>query len=78
MKKNYISFLNVARKYNYNCVYIFHTLYPEKSIWSILSQTNIFNIFPATVSINSVKKILENACIGKKKQIYPTEISLDK
>ena len=31
--KKFISFLTVARKYNYNCVYIFHKLYPEKSIW---------------------------------------------
>ena len=24
-------FLTVARKFNYTCVYIFHTIYPEKS-----------------------------------------------
>ena len=70
--KKFISFLTVARKYNYNCVYIFHTLYPEKSIWrTILSQTNIFNIFPATVLINSVKKSLENACIQKTSKYIP-------
>ena len=67
-----ISFLTVARKYNYNCVNIFHMLYPEKSIWrTILSQTKIFNIFPATVSINSIKKILENACIQKTSKYIP-------
>ena len=70
--KKFISFLTVARKYNYNCVYIFQTLYPKKSIWrTILSQTNIFNIFPATVLINSVKKILENACIRKTSNYIP-------
>ena len=57
---------------NYNCVHIFHTLYPKNSIWqTILSQTNILNIFPATVSINSVKKILENACIQKTSKYIP-------
>ena len=52
----FTSFLTVARKYKYNCVYIFHTIYPEKAIWrTILSQTYIFNIFPTTVSLNSVR-----------------------
>ena len=55
--KKFASFLTVARKYNYNCVYAFHTIYTEKSNWkTILSQTNIFNIFPASVPISSVKK----------------------
>ena len=62
--KKFVSFLTVARKYNYNCIYIFHTIYPEKSNWrSIISKTNIFNIFPASVSLSMVKKILESACI---------------
>ena len=38
---------------------------------TILSQTNIFNIFPATVLINSVKKIMENACIRKTSEYIP-------
>ena len=71
--KKFISFLTDAHKYNYNCVYIFHTyIFPEKSIWrTTLSKTNIFNIFPATVSINSVKKILGNACIRKTSKYIP-------
>ena len=28
--KKFVSFLTVAQKYSYNCVYIFHTIYPEK------------------------------------------------
>ena len=44
--KKFVSFLTVARKYSYNCVYIFHTIYPEKSNWrTILSQTNILIFF---------------------------------
>ena len=31
--KKFASFLTVARKYNYNCIYIFHTIYPEKANW---------------------------------------------
>ena len=65
-------FLTVTRKYNYNCVYIFHNVFPEKSNWTlILSQTDIFNIFPASVPINSVRKILEGACSRKIKTCIP-------
>ena len=70
--KKFVSFLTVARKDSYNCVYIFHTIYPEKSGWrTILSQTNIFNIFPASVSLNMVKKILEGVCIRKTSKYIP-------
>ena len=70
--KKFASFLTVARKYNYNCVYIFHTIYPEKANWrTILSQTNIYNIFPATVPLNSVRKILEGTCIRKTSKYIP-------
>ena len=70
--KKLVSFLTVARKYSYNCVYIFHTIYPEKSNWrTILSQTNIFNIFSASVSLNMVRKILEGVCIRKTSKYIP-------
>ena len=70
--KKFTSFLTVARKYKYNCIYVFHTIYTEKSNWkTILSQTNIFNIFPASIPINSVKKILELSCIRKTSKYIP-------
>ena len=38
--QKFASFLTIARKFRCHCVYIFHTIHPEKSIWkSILSQT---------------------------------------
>ena len=68
----FASFLTVARKYKYNCVYIFHTIYPENTIWkTILSQTNIFNIFPASVSLTSVRRILDNSCVRKSSKYIP-------
>ena len=64
--KKFASFLTIARKFNYTCVYIFHIIYSEKWIWrTILSQTNIFNIFPASVSLAQVRRILESVCIRK-------------
>ena len=69
--KKFVNFLTVARKYSYNCVYIFHTIYPEKANWrSILSQTNIFNIFPASVSLNVVKKIQKDLVLEKLLNIF--------
>ena len=71
----FANFLTVARKYKYNCVYIFHTIYPEKATWkTILSQTNIFNIFPASVSLNSVKRILEGSCVRKTTRYIPLSL----
>ena len=71
----FASFLTVARKYKYNCVYIFHTIYPEKATWkTILSQTNIFNIFPASVSLSAVKRILEGSCVRKTTKYIPRSL----
>ena len=70
--QNFASFLTVAWKYRYSCVYIFHTLFPEKAIWrSILSQTNIYNIFSATVPLPTSRKILETACSRKAIKYIP-------
>ena len=68
----FANFLTVARKCKYNCVYIFHTIYPEKATWkTILSQTNIFNIFPASVSLSSVRRILDGSCVRKSSKYIP-------
>ena len=68
----FTNFLTVARKYKYNCVYIFHTIFPEKATWkTILSQTNVFNIFPASVSLNSVRRILDGSCVRKSSKYIP-------
>ena len=41
------NFLTVPRKYGLSCVYIFHTIYPNRQNWEmIMSQTHIFNFFP--------------------------------
>ena len=69
--KKLASFLTVARKFNYSCVYIFHTIYLEKTNWkTILSQKNIFNIFPASVSLTRVRKIL-GVSIRKTRKYIP-------
>ena len=68
----FASFLTVARKFKYHWLYIFHTIHREKSIWkTILSQTNLLNIFPASVPIETVKKILEVNCIRRTTKYIP-------
>ena len=68
----FASFLTVSRKYKYNCIYIFHTICPEKTIWkTILSQTNIFNIFPASVPLSAVRRILDRVCVRKTTKYIP-------
>ena len=53
------SFLTVARKFNFTCVCVFHTMYPSKLHWQmIISQTKIFNIY----QISSIARILSANC----------------
>ena len=70
--KKFSSFLTVGRRYRYSCLYIFHTIFPEKTAWrAILSQANIYNIFPATVPLSSVRKISESTCSRKRIKYIP-------
>ena len=56
-------------------VYVFHVIIPSNQIWQkILSQTNIFNIFPASVPFNSVTKILQANCISRGKTYIPVRL----
>ena len=57
------SFLTVARKFNFTCVYVFHTMYSSKLNWlMIISQTKIFKIFPGLIQIASISKIISVNC----------------
>ena len=65
-------FLTVSRKFGYNCVYVFHVIVPSCQIWQkIIPQTNIFNIFPASVPYNTVAKIIQSNCILQSKKYVP-------
>ena len=69
ISKNFANFLTVSRKFGYNCVYVFHVIVPSSQIWQkIILQTNIFNIFPASVPYNTVSKIIQSNCILQSKK----------
>ena len=62
----FANFLTVARKFCY------HAIHPEKAIWrTILSQTNLLNIFPASVPLSTVKRVLEANCIRSTNKYIP-------
>ena len=70
--KKFAEFLTVYRKYRYHCIYVFHKIIPENQIWKkILSQTNVFNIFPSSVQYNTVAKILQSNCRQITKKYFP-------
>ena len=68
----FANFLTVSRKFGYNCVYVFHVIFTASQIWQkIISQINIFNIFPASVPHNTVTKIIQSNCILQSKKYVP-------
>ena len=72
VSKRFANFLTVSRKFGYNCVYVFHVIVPASQIWQkIISQTNMFNIFPATLPHNAVAKIIQSNCILQSKKYVP-------
>ena len=73
--RKFANFLAVSRKFGYNCVYVFHVIVPASQIWQkIISQTNIFNIFPASVPHNTVAKIIQSNCILQSKKYVPARL----
>ena len=67
--------MTVSRKFRYNCVYVFHVIVPAIQIWQkIISQTNVFNIFPASVPRNTVAKIIQSNSILQSKKYVPARL----
>ena len=52
-----------------NCVCVFHVINSSSQIWQkIISQTDSFNIFPASVPNNTVARIFQGNCILQSKK----------
>ena len=57
--KKFAEFLTVCRKYRYDCVFVFPIITPETQIWKkIISQTNIFNVFPSSNTVAKFSRII--------------------
>ena len=72
ISKKIANFLTVSKKFGYHCIYVFHVIAPATQIWQkILSQTNIFNIFPSSIPQITVAKILQSNCVAQSKKHVP-------
>ena len=66
-------FLTVTRKFGYHRVYRFHIILPEKEIWKkIMSQTNVFNIFPSSAPYQTVASLLQSNIVRTTEKYLPT------
>ena len=53
------NFLTVSRKYGFSCLYVFHTIYPNRQNWEmIMSQTHILNFFPGSIHSEKILRTL--------------------
>ena len=67
---NFANFFTVSRKYGFLCLYVFHTIYPNRQNWEmIMAQTHIFNFFPGSMHSAKVLKTL-SLFAGKYKSSY--------
>ena len=73
ISKKLSNFLTVSRKFRYHCIYVFRVIAPATQIWQkIISQPNIFNIFPSIIPQNTAAKIIlfcKSNCITQSKKI---------
>ena len=70
ISKEFTNFLTVSRKFGYNCVYVFQVIAATQIWQKIISQTNIFNIFPSSVPQNTVANILQSNCVVQSKNMF--------
>ena len=74
------NFLTVTKKFVYHCVCIFYIILLEKEIWKkIMSQTNVFSIFPSSVPYQTVARLLQsNVVRTTTKYIYARSLWINK
>ena len=66
-------FLTVSRKYALSCVYIFHTIYPNRQNGEmIMSQTHIFNFLPGSVHNSTILRTVSLFANKYKNNCAPT------
>ena len=71
ISRRFATFLTVSRKFGYHCVYVFHVIATSQIWQKIISEANIFFIFPSSVPHNSFVKILQSNCIIQSKKYVP-------
>ena len=68
----FANLLTVSREFGYNCVYVFHVIVPSSQIWQkIITQVNIFDIFPLSIPYNTLAKVIQSNGILQSKKYVP-------
>ena len=68
---HFSNFLAISRKYGLTCVYVFHTIYPNRQNWKMtMSQTHILNFFPGSIHNSKILKTLSLFANRQKTLIY--------
>ena len=71
---NFANFLTVSRKYGFLCLYVFHTIYPNRQNWEmIMAQINIFNFFPGSMHSAKILKTLSLFASRYKSSYVPSQ-----
>ena len=71
---SFSNFLTVSRKYGFSCLYVFHTIYPNRQNWEmIMTQTHIFNFFPGSLHSGKILKTLSLFPSRKKNSYVPSQ-----
>ena len=70
---DFANFLTVSRKYGFSCLYVFHTIYPNRQNWEmIMTQTHIFNFFPGSIHSGKILKTLSLFASRYKNSYFPS------
>ena len=68
----FANFLTVSRKFGMTFVHVFHTIYSTRQNWQmILAQAKTNDIFPGSLQISSILKILSSFCSRYKYNYIP-------
>ena len=72
--EHFSNLLTVSRKYEFSCLYVFHTIYPGRQSWGmIMSQTHIFNFFPGSIHSSRILKSLSLFASRQKNSYLPNQ-----
>ena len=71
---NFANFLTVSRKYGFTCLYVFHSIYPNRQNWEmIMAQTHLFNFFPGSIHSGKILKTLSLFANRYKSSYVPSQ-----
>lgn len=74
LAEEFSNFLTVSRKYGFLCLYVFHTIYPNRQNWEmIMAQTHIFNFFPGPMHSAKILKTLTLFASRDKSSYVPSQ-----